>query len=135
MDTKVHNDLEDAFGRTILAKAREFVRGYRIILERNAELGYIGNSVELPTVFADDKELGECYRSTEEALIVAVATLIEEGRKPPLSSLAKRRTEQVNMRLTPDEKLRMKSKADALGYKGISDFVRHCAIEGLLKTS
>ena len=133
MKTKVHKTLEGAFGRANVAKAKELASGYHIILERSAELGYIGSSVELPTVFADDKDPGECVKAIQEALIYVVATMITSGRKPPSS--AKQRSVQVNMRLTPYEKLLLSSRAKSRGYKGVSDFLRNGIIKELLKTS
>lgn len=133
MKTKVHKDGKDTFNKAILAKAEKFVNDYRIIIEKNDNLGYIGSSVELPNVYADGKNPNECYNAVKEALTATVATLIECKRKPP--ELAKRRTEQVNMRLTAYEKLLLNSKAEGLGYKGIADFIRNVVIRELLKES
>jgi len=107
---------------------------YRIILEKNDRLGFIGSSVELPTVFADAKTLDKCYKATQEALMVAVATMIECGQRPPQPSSANKRTEQVNVRLTSEEKILLTNAASSLGFKGISDFLRNAALNRVLSS-
>lgn len=124
--------LNKPFKESIVRKARQIVADYRIILERNERLGFIGSSVELPTVFADAKTPEKCYRTVEEALMVAVATMIECGQRPPQPASAGRRTEQVNVRLTAEEKLLFANAAMNLGFKGISDFIRNTALNNVL---
>ena len=135
MKTKNPKKLEEAFDKAILAKAGKIISGYRVIIEENAKLGFIGNSVELPMVFADGKTPEECYKAIQEALTGAVATMIVCKRKPPQSSLAEKRTEQINIRVTPYEKLLLTSKSADLGFKGLSDLIRNFTINNLLKTS
>lgn len=48
-------------------------------------------------------------------------------REPPATT--GRRTEQVNVRLTADEKLLLEASAQRKGYSGLSDFIRAVAIE------
>jgi len=107
---------------------------YRIMLEKNDRLGFIGSSVELPTVFADAKTTDKCYKATQEALMVAVATMIECGQRPPQPSSANKRTEQVNVRLTSEEKILLTNAASSLGFKGISDFLRNAALNRVLSS-
>ena len=123
---------QQPFKESIVRKAKTLVADYRIILERHDRLGFIGCSVELPTVFADAKTPEQCYKATEEALMVAVATMIESGQRPPPPASAGRRTEQVNVRLTAEEKLLFSNAAMNLGFKGISDFIRNSALDRVL---
>jgi len=118
-----------------LRKAKKIASDYRIILERNERLGFIGSSVELPTVFADAKTPEKCYKATQEALMVAVATMIECGQRPPQPASARRRNEQVNVRLTAEEKLLFTNAAMNLGFKGISDFIRNSALNRVLSNN
>ena len=74
MSRKIAENLEQPFDKTLLARARQIAAGYRILIEKNERLGYIGSSVEIPTVFADARTPAACYKATEEALTVAVAT-------------------------------------------------------------
>jgi len=113
-------------------KAKKLVVDYRIILERHDRLGFIGCAVELPTVFADARTPEQCYKATEDALMIAIATMIESGQRPPQPASAGRRTEQVNVRLTAEEKLLFSNAAMNLGFKGISDFLRNSALDRVL---
>lgn len=128
--TKQDNVLKP-FKTSILRQAKKIVADYRIILERNDRLGYIGSSVEIPTVFADGETPDKCYRATQEALMVAVATMVESGQKPPAPSSSGNRTVQVNIRLTAQEKLLLANEAVKLGFKGISDFIRSSALQSI----
>ncbi len=135
MKTKIKTkpmDLKRAFKASVLRKAKKMAADYRIVLEKNERLGFIGSSVELPTVFADAKTPDKCYKATQEALMVAVATMIECGQRPPQPASAGRRTEQVNVRLTAEEKLLFANAAMNLGFKGISDFIRNTALNNIL---
>jgi predicted RNase H-like HicB family nuclease len=115
-------------------KAKKIVADYRIILERHERLGFIGSSVELPTVFSDARTPEKCYKAVADALMVAVATMIECGQRPPQPASAGRRTEQVNVRLTAEEKLLFANAATNLGFKGISDFIRNTALNSVLSS-
>jgi len=126
--------LNKPFKESIVRKAGKIVADYRIILERNERLGFIGSSVELPTVFVDAKTPEKCYKAVQDALMVAVATMIECGQRPPQPASAKRRTEQVNVRLTAEEKLLFANAAMNLGFKGISDFIRNTALNNVLSS-
>lgn len=126
--------LNKPFKESIVRKARKIVADYRIILERNERLGFIGSSVELPTVFADAKTPEKCYRTTQDALMVAVATMIECGQRPPQPASMGLRTEQVNVRLTAEEKLLFANAAMNLGFKGISDFIRSTALNNVFSS-
>jgi len=125
-------DLRRAFKASVLRKAKKMAADYRIVLERDERLGFIGSSVEIPTVFADAKTPEKCYKATQEALMVAVATMIECGQRPPQPASAGRRTEQVNVRLTAEEKLLFANAAMNLGFKGISDFIRSTTLNSVL---
>lgn len=135
MEPEVHKNLSEAFGESVLIEARRFSDAYRVIIEKNDDLGFIGSSVELPTVFADGKTQEECLKAIEQALAGAVATMIIDGRKPPQPSTAKKRSEQINIRLTSYEKLLLTNKAADLGFKGISDLIRTTIIRNLLKAT
>lgn len=80
----------------------------------------------MPTVFADGQTPDACVKAVREALTVAVATMLEDGKRPPTSPT--KRSVQVNIRLTPDEKLALEETATRLGFKGLSDYIRHAAL-------
>lgn len=121
--------LRSALDKSILSKAEKIVAEYRLIIQRDKRLGFIGNSIELPHVYADAKTAGACIKRTRKALKIAVATLLEAGLKPPFSDFDIKRTEQVNIRLTAQEKEILSNAASNLGFEGISAFARHAALE------
>jgi predicted RNase H-like HicB family nuclease len=127
-----HEGLDQPFSHAILRKAKKLVANYRITLERNENLGFIGSAVELPTVFADAKTPEKCYKAAQEALTVAVATMLECGQTPPQPISARKRSEQVNVRLTAEEKVLLSNAASNLGFKGISDFLRNIALNRII---
>ncbi len=117
------------FDTATLKRARKVVSAYRIILEKDSGLGYIGSSIELPAVFADGATPASCVDAIQRALTYAVAAMIECGQSPPAAASSGKRDVQVNIRLTAQEKLRLSEAARRLGFKGVSDFVRLAALE------
>ena len=120
------------FRPAILQKAREIAQGYKLTIEKSDRLGYVGSSVELPTVFADGDTPEKCYEATQKALSVAVAAMLEAGQTPPQSATFMKRTAQVNIRLTPEEKALIASAAAKAGFKGLGDFIRTTVLDRAL---
>ena len=123
--------LTKPFDKSTLDKAQRIANNYSIVLNPNARLGFIGTSIELPTVFTDSKTAEQCCKDTREALTVAVATMLECNQSPPAPASEKKRDTQVNIRLTAEEKLRLVRCASNLGFDGVSDFVRYIALKEL----
>jgi predicted RNase H-like HicB family nuclease len=98
------------------------------VIEPESSVGFLGRTVEMPYVMADGKSVVDCLHSTVEATIVAVATLLELGQKPPSPATQAKRDRQVNIRLTADEKARLEEVARAEGFRSLSDFMRHSAL-------
>jgi predicted RNase H-like HicB family nuclease len=88
---------------------------------------WFGRGLELPGVMGDGPTPDQCVANVREALVAAVAHLIET-REPVPSGAGERRTEQVNVRLTPAEKLDLEAAAQREGYQGVSEYVRACAL-------
>jgi len=130
--TKKPIDLKKSLKASVLRKAKKISSEYCVTIGKNDRLGYIGSAVEFPTVFADAKTPEACYKATEEALMVAVAVMLENGQRPPQPASAGHRSEQVNVRLTAEEKLLFSNAAMNLGFKGISDFIRNTALDRVL---
>jgi predicted RNase H-like HicB family nuclease len=112
----------------LLAKAKEIAGQYQVILSREEGQWY-GRGLELPNVFGDGKTVPQCVQNTRQALAGAVAYLLEEGQKPPAPARAGTRTQQVNVRLTPEERALLEATAKQKGYHGLSDFLRAVAVE------
>jgi len=119
--------LDRPFAPDVWSDATSIIGGYRLVLEKDAKLGYIGSAIELPTVFADGKTPDDCVRAIREALTVAVAAMLERGMRPPRGR--GKRSLQINVRLTPDEKLALEEAATRLGFQGVSEFVRAAALD------
>lgn len=122
-------NLEKSFDKAIFKEALDLAKDYHIVFEKTDRLGFIGNSLELPNVYADGKTPEACYKATIEAQAVAIATMLEADQSPPIPVSAKKRTLQVNVRLTPEEKALLSYASSALGFSGLSDFIRISALE------
>ncbi len=57
-----------------------------------------------------------------------VATLLEQEIEPPVPA-SEKRSEQLNVRLTSSERIRIESAAKRQGFRGVSDFVRAAALD------
>lgn len=125
---KSEQAIDRPFDPAVLAQAREVASRYRIVLEPNDELGFMGNSIEMPHVWGDGKTPDACVRETREAIVSAIATMLEMGESPPLGGRDDLRTEQINVRLTPREKLLLEEAARSKGFRGISDYVRSTSL-------
>jgi predicted RNase H-like HicB family nuclease len=125
-------DPAEPFRPPILQKAREIARDYKLTIEKSERLGYLGSSVELPTVFADGDTPEKCYEATQEALSVAVAAMLEAGQTPPQPAAFMKRTTQVNVRLTHEERAMIAAAAAKAGFKGLADFIRSTVLDRAL---
>jgi predicted RNase H-like HicB family nuclease len=124
---RVTNKSDDAgrpFGRAILHEAREIAEHYRIVLEPDAECGFVGTSLEMPGVMGDGETPDACVRHVREGLVVGVAYLLESGKAPPLPADKQIRNRQINIRVTEAEQRRLKEAARANGFTDVSDFIR-----------
>ena len=113
------------FEKAVWDRARGIAQQYRIILEREPG-GFLARAIEMPNVMVHGSTPNQCEQKARDALSVAVATMMEQGRTPPLA--VKKRAAQVNVRLTPEEKLLLEETARQEGFKGLSDFIRHLAL-------
>jgi predicted RNase H-like HicB family nuclease len=118
--------------RPIVAEIREraarAVRDYQIILT-NEEGQWYGRGLEMPHVFGDGVTPAKCIESTREALTAAVGYMLEKGQTPPSPAKQGKRTTQVNVRLTVEEKAILEGTARRKGFQGLADFIRASALE------
>lgn len=115
--------IDRPFELGILKRAREIAGAYQIIL--NFEDGeYFGRGLELPLVMNDGKTPDECVRATRESFVTAIARMLECGETPPPPASENKRTEQINIRVSAEEKLLLEEAAKSKGFRGIGDFVR-----------
>ena len=120
-------ELDRPFSASILADARRVAEGYQIVVECE-ERHWYGRGLEMPHVFGDGATPAACIADTRQALTTAVAYLLEQGRNPPASAKEKKRTTQVNVRLTAEEKTILENTARRKGFEGLSDFLRAAAL-------
>jgi predicted RNase H-like HicB family nuclease len=119
--------IDRPFDQGVLQRARAIAEQYQIILQfEDGE--YYGRGLEMPFVMNDGKTPDSCVRATRESLALAVATLLENDEAPPAPASEGKRTEQVNVRLTPEEKLLLEEAARNRGFRGLGDFVRSTAL-------
>lgn len=119
---------QQGFDPKILARAKRIAHGYRIIIERHADLGYKARSLEIPTAFADGRTPNACVKAMEDALVATIATILVNNKRPPLSSRQAKTGAQINIRVNMLDKLLLEEAAEERGFKGVSDFVRTVAI-------
>jgi len=114
--------------KELRADAKRSAASYQIILQFEDGEWY-GRGLEMPHVFGDGKTPEACIANTREALEAAVLYLLENDQRPPAPASSGQRTEQVNVRLTAEEKVLLEASAKRKGFTGLSDFVRAAAIE------
>lgn len=119
--------IDRPFDKAILARAKEIAAQYKIVLEFE-DGDWYGHALEYPEAMGDGKTVGQCVRSTREGIIAGVATMLEMGQTPPQPAHEGNRSMQVNVRLTPEEKVILETKAKAKGFRGLSDFIRATAL-------
>lgn len=99
-----------------------------MVLEQEGEGEFFGTVLEMRGVMGDGPTADACVASTRDALVTALAHLIEKGEDPPPPAGENKRSEQVNVRLTPTEKLLLEEAARREGFRGISEFVRRTTL-------
>ncbi len=128
MRKKPHNaTIDRPFDSAILRKALEIVHHYQVVMWLE-DGEYYGRGLELPTAYGDGKTPDACMKDVREALKATVAFMLERGETPPPPAREKQRTEQVNIRLTMDEKMALEIAAKQHGFNGLSDYVRSTAL-------
>jgi predicted RNase H-like HicB family nuclease len=119
--------IDRPFDPDILRRARRIANSYQIVLHYE-DGEYYGRGLELPNVMNDGKTPDECVAATRDILTTAVAYMLETGETPPPPASDRKRTEQVNVRLTAEERMLLEEAASSKGFRGISDFVRAASL-------
>ena len=120
---KADANLSSPFDKDILVAATRIVDAYDIVL-RYEDGEWFGHALEYPEAMGDGKTPTACIKATRKALVAAVATMIEAGETPPAPARQGVRSEQVNVRLTQEEKAVLETTAKKKGFRGLSDFIR-----------
>ncbi len=125
---KLGSTLDRPFADDTLLAAKKIAGDYQIILECEDRHWY-GRGLEMPYVFGDGKSPDKCIDQTRAALVAAVAFLLEQGQPVTPPARQGRRTLQVNVRLTAEEKALLEATARRKGFEGLSDFIRAAALD------
>ena len=120
--------IDRPFAPDILRQARNIAAQYGIVIRREADSGFVGESVELPLNVGVGDTVEECLSETREVLTSAIAAMLERGQRPPSAASEGKREVQLNIRLTADERLRLEEAARQAGFRSISDYVRSAAL-------
>jgi predicted RNase H-like HicB family nuclease len=121
--TPGRTDIRRPFHPKVLSRAREVSSAYQIVMWTE-DGHYYGRGVELPMTFGDGATPDACMKHTREALAVSVAYLLEQGEVPPPPASDEKRTEQISLRVSAEEKLRLETLARQQGFKGVADYLR-----------
>ena len=116
-------DIRRPFDAKVLARSREISAAYQVVMWTE-DGHYYGRGVELPMTFGDGPTPDACMKQTREALTVSVAYLLEQGEPPPPPASDEKRTEQISLRVSAEEKLRLETLARQHGFKGVADYLR-----------
>ena len=122
--------IDRPFSSEILRKARAIAESYQIVLHQE-DGEYYGRAVELPNVMNDGSTPDHCVKATRDILTTTIAYLLESGQVPPPPATEKKRTEQINVRVTAEERLMLEEAARSKGFRGLSDFVRSTTLQSL----
>jgi predicted RNase H-like HicB family nuclease len=114
----------------VLRRAAQIAARYQIVIQQEED-GYYGRGLEMPGVMNDGRTPAECLKATRESLVSAVAYLLESGKTPPAPAAENRRSEQINVRLTPEERVLLEEAARRKGFRGVSDFVRNASLSNI----
>lgn len=113
------------FDQAIWAKAEAIARRYQVVTWYDEdEKAYFGRSVEIPECISHGDTPAERDAMVLESMALNVATMLEQGQRPPVAARDQVRTEQVNLRLSRAEKHLIEEAAHAEGFRGIADYLR-----------
>lgn len=122
--------IDRPFDPAVMAKAMRAVEDYRITIEC-VDGEYFGQCVEIPGARGDGATADACLKQTRESAAAVAAYMLEKGQSLPLPAREGVRSEQVNVRLSADEKAAIAANAERFGFKGLADYMRTAAIAGI----
>lgn len=109
------------------AQAAKLADRYRITLWQD-EGEWWGRCVELPNCLGNGKTPEAAFAATKQAVIASLASDLADGIPVPLPAREGVRSEQVNIRLSADEREAIEANAIAAGFKGLADYIRAVAL-------
>jgi predicted RNase H-like HicB family nuclease len=125
--------LDRPFDVAVARKARALASRYQVVIRFDEDCReYYGRGLELPGALGDGKTPDECVESTRQAMEAVAAFMLERGETPPPPAAEGLRKIQLNVRVTPEEKLIFEQAARHSG-QGLSDFIRAAALAGAMR--
>lgn len=119
--------LDRPFAPAILVAARKRVGDYTLIVGRD-QGDIIAQVLEYPGVMGTGETEADAIKLARELLQTTIAFDLERGEPLPAPARDEKRSEQVNIRLTALERLRLESLAQQKGFRSISDYIRAAAL-------
>jgi predicted RNase H-like HicB family nuclease len=102
-----------------------------MVIERAEQGGFFGSTVEMPFAFGEGKTIEACAADILEATALSIAVTLESGERPPTPSREATRNQQVNIRISAEEKMQLEAIAQRDGYRSLSDLVRAAALKAI----
>lgn len=110
-----------------MKRARNLADKYQVVM-RHVDGEWFGHALELPGTMSDGSNPTTCIKNVKEAMALTLVSMIEDGEPLPPPADSNIRTQQVNIKLTAEERLRLETAAKQQGYRGLSDYVRSAAL-------
>ncbi|NLW86092.1 MAG: type II toxin-antitoxin system HicB family antitoxin [Planctomycetes bacterium] len=123
-----HKSIINRYGKKNVETAQRLIDAYDIVM-RLEEGEWVGHALEYPEAIGVGKTVQQCMDETRKSLLIGVASMLQDGLTPPIPARQGVRSEQVNLRLTPEEKAVLESRSRTKGFRGIADYVRSSALE------
>src|SRR5262245_64080208 len=121
---KEPRDLSVDHDPKLMMRARTIANQYMIVIQPHKDGGFSGSCIEFPTIWMFADTPAKCFKKMVEALAIGVYVMLEAKQSPPVPAADERRGVQVNIRLTPREKLLLEATARHRGFKGLADYIR-----------
>ena len=109
------------------AQAAKLAEQYRITLWRE-DGEWWGRCVELPHCLGDGKTSQAAIEATKQGIVAGLSADLADGIPAPLPAREGVRSEQVNVRLSADERQAIEANAMRAGFKGLADYIRAVAM-------
>ena len=115
------------FEKEILKRAAEIAAEYQLIL--GTEDGeFTARGLEYSSALGIGKSEAEAIKVCREVLTTLVAYHLEKGEKFSMPSKQNLRNEQISLKVSAEEKVRIEAAAKLKGFRGVGDYLRTLAL-------
>ncbi len=110
-----------------VAKAAKLAKEYKYtVWPEDGE--WWSRCVELPHCMGDGKDVESAIEAARETVAAGLAADLAAGMPAPHPAREGVRSEQVNIRLSADERATIEANAQRAGFKGMADYIRIMAL-------